>query len=384
MGCFKASNKDSNISTRFNPIKDIQYSFSQLNNNQTELKIYYLIDAAHFVYEKNKSSQYLSAINIIFQVSNSNNQKEINRKLIEIEILKDSFPKTKKDNYYEGEVSFLVDKKAYFLNTKLIDKKSMNSWTKKSEIAIDSSKYFSRLNLYYNDNGQEKKIKDELNFGIDELNCSFYYFNRDRDIRNLELFLINQSDTLYKKNIPISVTDNNYKEFISLKSDISGNITCHVSDGDIFRESKFSIISDLAELNFWSNDSDMIKTIMRYVLPYKEYKKIKKMNNQEMIFYLKNYWELLDPNKNTSENELLIELSSRIKRVNSRFQESKTNGWNTDRGKTYIINGEPISIRTEINPQTNNMREIWNYQSGKIYIFEQNSFGRYYMISDGF
>ena len=58
--------------------------------------------------------------------------------------------------------------------------------------------------------------------------------------------------------------------------------------------------------------------------------------------------------------------------------------WNTDRGKTYIINGEPISIRTEINPQTNNMREIWNYQSGRIYVFEQNSFGRYYMINDGF
>ncbi|MAX09528.1 MAG: hypothetical protein CMG13_01530 [Candidatus Marinimicrobia bacterium] len=123
---------------------------------------------------------------------------------------------------------------------------------------------------------------------------------------------------------------------------------------------------------------------MRYVLPYKEYKKIKKMEDSEMIFYLKNYWNLLDPNPNSSENELLVELSARIKRVNSRFQESKTDGWNTDRGKTYIINGEPISIRTEINPQTNNMREIWNYQSGRIYVFEQNSFGRYYMINDGF
>ena len=111
-----------NISTGFNPIKDIQYSFTELDNNQSELKIYYLIDATRFVYEKSESSQYSSSVDIVFQVSDPDNQKEIDRKLIEIEILKDSFSKTKKDNYYEGEVSFLIDKKAYSLNTRLIDK----------------------------------------------------------------------------------------------------------------------------------------------------------------------------------------------------------------------------------------------------------------------
>ena len=373
-----------NISTGFNPIKDIQYSFTELDNNQSELKIYYLIDATRFVYEKSESSQYSSSVDIVFQVSDPNNQKEIDRKLIEIEILKDSFSKTKKDNYYEGEVSFLIDKKAYSLNTRLIDKKSMNSWFKKSEITTGSSKYFSRLNLYYNDNGEEIRIEDDLNFEIDGFNCSFYYFNKDKSIKKLKLFLLNRSDTLYKQNIPISLTDNSYNESVSLSDNIVGDIICHVSDGDTFRESKFSIIGNLGESDFWSYDSEMIETIMRYILPYKEYKKIKKMDDEEMIFYLKSYWESLDPDKNSLENELLIELNNRIKRVNSRFNESKTDGWNTDRGKTYIINGEPISIRTEINPQTNNLREIWSYQSGRIYIFEQNSFGRYYMINDGF
>ena len=373
-----------NISTRFNPIKDVQCSFTQSDNDQTELKIYYLIDASHFVYEKSESSQYLSSIDIVFQISDPNNQKEIDRKLIEVEILKDSFFKTKKDNYYEGEVSFLIDKKAYSLNTKLIDKKSMNSWFKKKEITAGSSKYFSSLNLYYYNNSEEIRIKDDLNFEIDDFNCSFYYFNKDKSVKELKLFLLNRGDTLYRQNIPISFTENNYNEPISLSPNISGDVICYVSDGDIFRESKFSIIGNLDESDFWSYDSEMIKTIMRYILPYKEYKKIKKMDGEEMTFYLKSYWELLDPDKNSSENELLAELNNRIKRVNSRFNESKTDGWNTDRGKTYIINGEPISIRTEINPQTNNLREIWSYKSGRIYIFEQNSFGRYYMINDGF
>ena len=108
------------------------------------------------------------------------------------------------------------------------------------------------------------------------------------------------------------------------------------------------------------------------------------MDVDEMIFFLKIYWESLDPEKDTSRNDLLIELNKRIKKVDSRFQEAKTKGWDTDRGKTYIVNGEPASIRTEINPNTNNLREIWNYKSGKVYIFEQNSFGRYYLINDGF
>ena len=51
----------------------------------------------------------------------------------------------------------------------------MNSWFKISEITTGSSKYFSRLNLYYNDNGEEIRIEDDLNFEIDGFNCSFYY-----------------------------------------------------------------------------------------------------------------------------------------------------------------------------------------------------------------
>ena len=61
-----------------------------------------------------------------------------------------------------------------------------------------------------------------------------------------------------------------------------------------------------------------------------------------------------------------------------------TQGWNTERGRVYIIYGEPNSIRTERNPNTNNIRELWSYQNGKIFIFEENSFGRFYLINNNF
>ena len=64
---------------------------------------------------------------------------------------------------------------------------------------------------------------------------------------------------------------------------------CRITDGDISRERAFSVINGLIGQDFWLNKIEMIKTVMRYVLPYKEYKKIKKMEDSEMIFYLKNW-----------------------------------------------------------------------------------------------
>ena len=123
---------------------------------------------------------------------------------------------------------------------------------------------------------------------------------------------------------------------------------------------------------------------MRYVRPYKIFKKSKSMTDSESLIFFKNYWLKLDPEQSTIENELLIELDQRLKKVNSRFQEMSTQGWNTERGRVYIIYGEPNSIRTERNPNTNNIRELWSYQNGKIFIFEENSFGRFYLINNNF
>ena len=173
MSCFKASDK-SLKDFKFNPIKDIQYSFSVSNSNEKELRIYFLIDASHFVYEQNKNRDHVSSSELIFQIVDSENQKEIIRKVVDINILKSDFYQTKKNNYYESEVSFLIDKKPYDLNIKLIDRKSRNVWNKKTEINIDVSKYFSKLYLYYNNSGQIEKVKDDLSSDINEFNCSFY------------------------------------------------------------------------------------------------------------------------------------------------------------------------------------------------------------------
>ena len=89
----------------------------------------------------------------------------------------------------------------------------------------------------------------------------------------------------------------------------------------------------------------------------------------------------MDPDVKTSQNELIDELNFRIKYAKSNFKEQKTEGWKTDRGRIYIVYGQPKSINEEENPRTLEKRETWVYPSGDIFIFEKKSFGRYYLIN---
>ena len=195
--------------------------------------------------------------------------------------------------------------------------------------------------------------------------------------------MYNTHDTLYHKNIPVSLSKNEYEVDIELSSETIGQLELSVTDGVEFRNRKFYIDS-YSSTDFFSNDIKIVRTVMRYVLPYREYKKIKSMNDDDSLLFLKKYWMNLDPNKDTIYNEFLMELNNRVKKTNARFKEMSTEGYNTDRGRIYIINGEPLSIHTEHNPNNNKTREIWSYKSGNTYVFEVNSFGRYYLISGGF
>lgn len=336
------------------------------------------------MYDKNNNNEYSSQIEIIFQIIDTDTKQEVNRKLLELTTLKNKFIDTKNNNYYDGQIDFLIDGKSYSLSMKVIDLKSKSFWTKKLNIdTSSSSNYLSNLRLYYTDKGKNEVIQKSVDKDINNIKCQFQYVNQDKDIQDLKFYLYNSKDTLYNKDIPILSNKNEYEIEVELGSELVGDIQLSITDGLESRNRKIYIES-YSRLDFFSNDIKIVKAVMRYVLPYKEYKKIKSMSDEEALIFLKKYWIKLDPNKDTVENEFLIELNNRLKKVNSRFKEMSTEGWNTDRGRIYIINGEPISIRTEHNPSNNNIREIWSYKSGSIYIFEENSFGRYYLVNGGF
>jgi GWxTD domain-containing protein len=90
---------------------------------------------------------------------------------------------------------------------------------------------------------------------------------------------------------------------------------------------------------------------------------LKLASDRERDLFIEAFWKQRDPTTSTPENEFKTEHFRRISYVNHFFgRESPKAGWRTDRGRVYIILGEPNDIqRLEGKTQTY-PAEIWFYQ----------------------
>ncbi len=86
--------------------------------------------------------------------------------------------------------------------------------------------------------------------------------------------------------------------------------------------------------------------------------------DRERDIFIEAFWKQRDPIPETPENEFKIEHYRRLDYANRRFQFGKP-GWMTDRGRIYIILGEPKSIESFINNKDFRDVEIWFYQNEK-------------------
>jgi len=118
---------------------------------------------------------------------------------------------------------------------------------------------------------------------------------------------------------------------------------------------------------------------------------LKLKTDRERDLFIEAFWKHRDPTPETPENEFKKEHYSRIRYVNHFFgRQAPGPGWRTDRGRMYIILGEPNDIqrfegKTQVYPT-----EIWFYQ-GKtnlglppgfnIVFFKEGGIGEYKLYS---
>lgn len=90
---------------------------------------------------------------------------------------------------------------------------------------------------------------------------------------------------------------------------------------------------------------DEVEIIFRYLAP--DLKRSKDFeSDEEMHRFVKEFWKANDPIPHTPENEFKEDVFSRIDYANRWFRETKE-GWKTDRGRIWIIWGEPDEIVRE-------------------------------------
>ncbi len=129
--------------------------------------------------------------------------------------------------------------------------------------------------------------------------------------------------------------------------------------------SEFGVMSD--------EELDDLFDKSKYIASAVEVEKFKKINSVEgKREFLYNFWKDKDNDLSTTENEYYKNYLIRINLSNQRYGSLSRVGWKSDRGRVFIIYGEPSEIERYPNQVDTKPYEIWYYnelEGGVIFVF---------------
>ncbi len=136
---------------------------------------------------------------------------------------------------------------------------------------------------------------------------------------------------------------------------------------------------------FDNSECDKMFSQIKYIATQKEieqYKKLDSLNAKREFLY--NFWKQRDPDPSTPINEFKEDYMKRVEYANRNFGIYTKEGYLTDRGRVYLIYGEPD--QRDFYPSEPNMKpyEVWFYnqiEGGVSFIFgDVTGFGNYELL----
>jgi GWxTD domain-containing protein len=117
---------------------------------------------------------------------------------------------------------------------------------------------------------------------------------------------------------------------------------------------------------------------VKYIATAEENRRLRAASTADREQLFREFWKRRDPSPETQRNELMEEYYFRVETCNEKFSTNRA-GWETDRGRIYIMYGEPSDI--ERHPFESNSRpyEIWYYHGiNRRFVFvDYTGFGDY-------
>lgn len=111
----------------------------------------------------------------------------------------------------------------------------------------------------------------------------------------------------------------------------------------------------------------------KYIATTPEVDKYKALSTEEAKReFIYNFWRSRDENPSDDRNENYLNYIKRIGESDTRFSAMGKKGWKSDRGRVFIIYGEPSEIERHPNETNTRPYEIWKYESlegGVYFIF---------------
>lgn len=154
------------------------------------------------------------------------------------------------------------------------------------------------------------------------------------------------------------------KKFYIFNPSIREEIALSKRDTDLL-SSEFSVMTE-EELNLVFEQS-------RYIANTDEIKRWNTLKDIESKrSYLFNFWKIRDTDPNTPENERKLEYFERVRRADEMYRSAREKGWRSDRGRVFIVYGEPSEIDRYPSEMNSYPYEIWSYnniEGGVIFVF---------------
>jgi GWxTD domain-containing protein len=135
-------------------------------------------------------------------------------------------------------------------------------------------------------------------------------------------------------------------------------------------------MSGRAVRTFPAPDKQFLSEV-RYIITRQEKKLFTSLGPEERKQFVEDFWKKRDPSPGTDENEFRDEYYARIDKANHLFREGSS-GWLTDRGRAYILLGDPERRLTYPSGTYYAFpMEIWYYKYFTIVFIDYTSTGIY-------
>ena len=129
--------------------------------------------------------------------------------------------------------------------------------------------------------------------------------------------------------------------------------------------------------------------IARYIAVSQERDQFKSLTNLEAKrIFMMNFWNNRDIDDDPNINIYKEKFRAGVKYINMTYRTGQKEGWRTDRGRVYLVYGQPDEIERHPSDMDTKPYEIWYYNSldgGSIFIFiDRSSMGDYILVHSTF
>ncbi|HNR66442.1 MAG TPA: GWxTD domain-containing protein [bacterium] len=138
------------------------------------------------------------------------------------------------------------------------------------------------------------------------------------------------------------------------------------------------------DLDLTEKNSNVLVDQLKLIAPKEWIRQVRETDPAKHETLIEEFWRQRDPDPETPGNPLKTEFFLRVDYANRNFPEFFDNrqGWETDRGRTFVLNGPPTQVEKQPAELNRPTAEIWFYAHlNKRYIFsDRNGSGRYRLV----